>query len=330
MKKSIYIFSNGTINREANTISIEVNNSKKYIPIENTSEIYMFGEINFNTKFLDFMSQKGIIIHYFNYYGYYSGTIYPREHLLSGMVIINQVSYYLDIKKRLEIAKLIEKGATENILSNLKYYNSRGKSLEDKINTITEFKEKFDEQSDINSLMLVEAKIREIYYSAYDIILNDPDFKFEQRTRRPPKNSLNSVISFINSLIYTNTLSEIYKTHMDPRIGYLPATNFRRFTLNLDISEIFKPIIGDRIIFKLINEKMLTSKDFNDVENFVYINDRGKKLILSELENKLSTTISHPGISHKVSYKRLIRLEVYKLEKHILGDQKYEPYKTRW
>jgi len=330
MKKSIYIFSNGTIKRDENTISIVNDTDKKFIPIENTSEIYMFGEVTFNTKLLNYLSEKGIIIHYFNYYGYYSGTIYPREHLSSGAVILNQVKFYLDIKKRLEIAKLLEHGSANNIIVNLKYYNNRGHDINEQIEKISKLNNAFDDQENINSLMMIEANMREIYYSTFDKIIHNEDFKFEHRTKRPPQNNLNSLISFVNSIIYTIILSEIYKTHMDPRIGYLHETNFRRFTLNLDIAEIFKPIICDRIIFKLLNEKIINVNNFNKVENMVTINESGKKLIINELDNKLSTTISYPGIAHKVSYKRLIRIEIYKLEKHILGDKLYNPYKSNW
>ena len=330
MKKSIYIFSNGLVKREQNTILIENENGKKFIPIENTSEIYLFGEITFNTKILNYLSEKEIILHYFNYYGYYSGSIYPREHLSSGAVILNQVAYYLDSAKRLEIAKLLEMGAANNILVNLKYYKNRGRSLNENIEKITILKDKFAEQKDINSLMLLEANLHEIYYAAFKKIINNTNFPFERRTRRPPQNNLNSMISFVNSMIYTIVLSEIYKTHMDPRIGYLHETNFRRYTLNLDISEIFKPIIGDRIIFKLLNENIINENNFNKIENMVNIDERGRKSIIEELDNKLSTTISYKGLPHKVSYKRLIRLEIYKLEKHILGDKLYDPYKSNW
>jgi CRISPR-associated protein Cas1 len=330
MKKSIYVFSNGTIKRDENTISIVNDIDKKFIPIENTSEIYMFGEVTFNTKLLNYLSEKGIIIHYFNYYGYYSGTIYPRQHLSSGAVILNQVRSYLDLPKRLEIAKLIEHGSAVNIIANLKYYDNRGRDLIEEIEKIGKLNDAFDEQETINSLMLIEANMREIYYSTFDKIISDKDFKFERRTKRPPQNNVNSLISFLNSMLYTTVLSEIYKTHMDPRIGYLHETNFRRFTLNLDIAEIFKPIIGDRIIFKLLNEKIINTSNFKNIGNIVSINESGKKKIIEELDNKLSTTISYPGIAHKISYKRLIRLEIYKLEKHVLGDTVYKPYKSNW
>jgi CRISPR-associated protein Cas1 len=200
MKKSIYVFSNGTIKRDENTISIESENSKKFIPIENTSEIYLFGEVTFNTKLLNYLSEKGIIIHYFNYYGYYSGSIYPRIHLSSGAVILNQAKYCLDISKRIEIAKLIEIGSAENILSNLKYYKNRDRDLNGNIEKIIKLRSSFDDQKDINSLMLVEANMREIYYSAFNKIINNTDFPFERRTKRPPQNNL--PVSNINIFSY--------------------------------------------------------------------------------------------------------------------------------
>ena len=103
----------------------------------------------------------------------------------------------------------------------------------------------------------------------------------EKRTRRPPKSKINTVISFGNGLLYTVVLSEIYKTHLDPRIGFLHATNFRRFTLNLDVAEIFKPIIVDRTIFYLLNKQMLKKQHFMKELNQVYLNKKGRELFSS-------------------------------------------------
>ncbi len=330
MKKAVYIFSSGNVKRDENTIFVDTDKTRKYIPIENTSEIYAFGELSFNTKLLNYLSEKEIILHYFNYYGYYSGTIYPRQHLSSGYVIINQVKHYLDISKRLEIAKLIEYGSSGNMLVNLKYYDNRGINLSDKIQKIDNLKNEFNKQNNINSLMLIEGKIRKFYYSAFSYIIKNSDFKLETRNKRPPKDRINALISFINSIIYTKVLSEIYKTHMDPRIGYLHETNFRRFTLNLDIAEGFKPILGDRTIFKLLNENIITSNDFINYDNMISLKENGRKEIMKQLDEKLSTTIKYPGLSHNVSYQRLIRLEIYKLEKHIMGDEYYKPYISKW
>jgi len=96
MKKTVYIFSNGELKRKQNTLYFETeDNKKKYLPVENTGEIQIFGEITINKKLLDFLSQNEIIVHFFNYYGYYSGSFYPREHYNSGEIILKQAEHYL-------------------------------------------------------------------------------------------------------------------------------------------------------------------------------------------------------------------------------------------
>lgn len=153
---------------------------------------------------------------------------------------------------------------------------------------------------------------------------------FEQRTRRPPQNNLNTLISFGNSLIYAIVLSEIYKTHLDPRIGFLHATNFRRFTLNLDVAEVFKPIIVDRVIFTLIGRNMISKEDFEKSTNGLVLSERGQQVFISEMENKLKSTFKHRNLGRNVSYRRLIRLELYKLSKHLIGEQEYKAYVAKW
>lgn len=156
------------------------------------------------------------------------------------------------------------------------------------------------------------------------------DFVFEKRTKRPPKNQINTLISFGNSILYTTVLSEIYNTHLDPRIGFLHTSNNRRFTLNLDIAEIFKPIIVDRTIFKLVSKNMISSKHFDKKVGGILIKDEGKKIFIQDLEEKLKTTINYKRLGRQVSYRSLIRLELYKLEKHLIGEELYEPFVSQW
>jgi len=262
MKKSAYIFNNGELKRKDSTVLFESDGVKNYLPIEDITDIYVFGEVTVSKKFLEIASQKEILLHFFNYYEYYVGTYYPREHYNSGYMILKQAEYYLDTSKRFFLAKMFVYGASRNILSVLKYYHKRGKDLEKEISTIESLTDRIDSASEISELMAIEGNIRDIYYDGFDKIINDELFEFKRRTKRPPLNRLNSLISFGNSLLYTCVLSEIYKTHLDPRIGYLHTTNNRRFTLNLDVAEIFKPIIVDRTILLLKGKRMLFRKNF--------------------------------------------------------------------
>jgi CRISPR-associated protein Cas1 len=330
MKKTIYIFSDGELKRKDNTLFFEGENGRKFIPVENTSEIMVFGEVSLNKRLLEFLTQSEIILHFFNHYGYYVGSYYPREHLNSGYMILRQAEHYNDESKRLYLAQKFVEGAYKNIRQVLKYYSNRGKDLEDVIYSIEKLGESVDSTSTINELMAIEGNIREYYYKAFDEIIQNPDFKFDFRSKRPPQNFLNTLISFGNSLMYTTTLSEIYKTHLDPRIGFLHATNFRRFSLNLDVSEIFKPIIVDRTIFTLLSKKMVTKEDFEEDAEGLLLKEKGKKVFVQEFEDKLATTIKHRTLSNNVSYRRLIRLELYKLEKHLIEEEQYKPFIAQW
>lgn len=329
-KRPIYVFSSGDLRRKENTLFIENEYSRRYIPVEAISELYLFGEVNLNTTLLNFLSRNEIIVHYFNYYGYYSGTIYPRQHLSSGEMIINQVKHYLDPTLRLDLSKRIVEGSIDNILKVLNYYNNRGKKVFEEIDKIKSLKSQVGIMYDIESLMAIEGNAREEYYSSFNSIMNNELFRYDKRTRRPPSNPINALISFGNSVLYTAVLSEIYKTHLDARIGFLHASNFRRFSLNLDVAEIFKPIIVDRVIFTLVDRNQMDEKHFEDGTEGTILNQKGREIFLRSYEEKMSSTINHKGLGRNVSYRRLIRMELYKLEKHLLGDQKYSPFIAQW
>jgi len=331
MKETIYIFSNGRLRRKDNSLVFETEDEKKkFIPVENVKEIFAFGEIDLNTKVINFLSQKEIILHYFNYYGYYSGSFYPREHYNSGYMILKQADAYLTQENRFYLAKKFIEGAAKNSLKILKYYKRKGKNLNNQIKEIERLITELDKYNEVEQIMAIEGQIKSVYYSGFDVILDNESFLFEERSKRPPKNRLNAMISFANSLIYTYCLSEIYKTHLDPRIGFLHTTNFRRFSLNLDVAEIFKPVIGDRTIFSLINKAILDERDFENKIDGIILNDKGKRKFLEYIEKRLKQTIKHSKLKRPVSYRRLIRLELYKIEKHLMGEQKYEPFVMDW
>lgn len=330
-KNAIYMISSGKLSRKQNTLVFEPQEGKKrYLPAETIGEIHIFGEINLNKKLLEFLSKNEILLHFYNHYGYYTGSFYPREHYNSGFLILKQAEHYLDKEKRIKLARKFVFAAYKNMRQVLNYYENRGVNLKDKMDRLDNLGEGIPSQRSIEGLMAIEGNIRETYYSAFDKIISSEDFKFGQRTKRPPKNYLNALISFGNSLIYTVTLSEIYKTHLDPRIGFLHTTNFRRFSLNLDVSEIFKPVFVDRLIFSLLNKGQIGTKHFLKDLNGIYLNETGKKIFLEEWEKRLKTTVKHPTLKRKVSYRYLIRLELYKIEKHLIGDKEYEPFISRW
>jgi CRISPR-associated endonuclease Cas1 len=185
-----------------------------------------------------------------------------------------------------------------------------------------------EQASTPDELMGIEGNIRQVYYDAFDLILND--FEMGGRTKQPPRNEVNALISFGNMMCYSQCLRAIHQTQLNPTVSYLHTPGERRYSLALDISEIFKPILVDRVIFKLLNKKEIQERHFDKRLNSCLLNPSGKKIFVKAMEERFNETIKHRSLNRSVSYKHLIKLECYKLAKHLLGMEDYKPFKMYW
>lgn len=330
MQRDYYIFKSGEIKRKDNTITIITEeNIKKDIPIETISNLYIFGEETLNTNFLNYISSYNIALHFFNYYGFYTGSFIPKTKNLSGYTLIKQVEHFIDDSKRLYLAKEFIEAGSYNIYRNLRYYNQRGVSLEELMSEVKSLRNNINKVNTVEELMGIEGNIRKQYYSAWNKIVKQ-EINFDKRVKRPPDNMINSLISFINTMVYTTVLSEIYKTQLNPIVSYLHVPGEKRYSLSLDISEIFKPLIADRMIFTLLNKNIISEKDFASESNFLYLKEKARIRIIEEYDERLKKTIKHKDLGKSVSYKYLMRLEAYKLIKHFTGEKEYKGFKIWW
>jgi len=334
MKKTYYLFNPGRLQRKDNTLKFtpfdEEGNEEKprYLPVENVGELYCFGALDANSALYNFLGQEQIPIHFFDYYENYTGSFMPREVLISGKMLIAQVKFQQNKKKRIDLAQRILDGASYNMVKNLKYYNSRGKDLEPIIEIIISLAAKIPETSAIDELMGIEGNIRKNYYEAFELIIND--FSMGGRSYQPPKNEVNALISFGNMMCYSQCLRAIHQTQLNPTISFLHEPGERRFSLSLDLAEVFKPLLVDRVIFKVMNKKMIQTDHFEANLNRVILKANGKKTFVQAFEDRLDETISHRTLNRSVSYKHLIKLECYKLQKHLLDIEEYNPFKMWW
>ncbi len=393
--KNYYVLSNGRVKREANTLYIENEAGQRNpIPVEDVTSLYLYGEVDLNTKLLNFLSQKRIPLHVFNYYGFYAGSYYPREYLNAGFLLTHQVRHYHDPDMRMTLARELVRAASHSIRRNIAYYSRRrgpaeldqepkgevgidsdvssaiptdevaemavdtalAQSLtegsgdtdedDDPLTANVSFAEDaaplatlltviegltalIDDQPNINALLGIEGKMRERYYQAWRHILIG-DWAFDRRVRRPPDNEVNALISFGNGYLYTTCLSEIYRTQLTPTISYLHEPGARRFSLALDLSEIFKPLIVDRAIFRLLNTGQLKPEHFDRSMDGCFLTDSGKRLFLGAIEERLRTTIKHRRLGRSVTYRHLIRLECYKLVRHLTDLEPYRAFRAWW
>lgn len=357
MKTNIYIFSNTILSKKDNSLLLKtVPNSEplhkidlyedirdgvllppdsnkesdevKHIPVESVESIFTFGEVRFSTQFFKCLSVHSITVNIFNYYGKYIGSFLPVNTESSGKVHILQYQAYSNNYKRLYISKAIIETAIKNMLANLKFYLYSGSDVESYIINITPFLEQVRFSDSINQLMGYEGNARNIYYQSWSEILKQ-ESDFDKRIKQPPIGMINTLISFGNSLLYAVCLNEIFRTKLTPFVGFIHEPGDNSHPLVYDIAEIFKPIIVDKVIFRVINLKMISKDDINQNSNKFYLKEKAKKTFVEEFEKRLSTVINHPRLNRRISYRSLIRMECYNLINYLTGKIKsYEPFRA--
>ncbi len=424
MSRNYYVLSTGRLKREANTLYLETNEGRRPIPIEDVDSLYAFGELELNTKLLNFLTRSRVPLHVFNYYGYYAGTYCPRDYLHSGFLVVQQADHYREREKRMTLARELVRGAAHSLSRTLAYYQRRrearpddddpaeetdmledlsdemeeeqdgfgdleeasypaeeaetqdisaereadsagltegetaeraedtpeppdncdgvdaltmpetfvpAESVQHALDTISSLTERLDAAQTPDELRGLEGKMRLSYYSAWRYILREGEgLDFTRRVRRPPDNIVNALISFGNGLLYAACLTELYRTQLTPTISYLHEPGTRRFSLALDLSEIFKPLIVDRAIFTLLNTRQLQAKHFDKRLNYCYLGEAGRKIFIKAFEEKLQSTLYHRQLKRHVSYQRLIRLECYRLIRHLTDAEPYRAFRAWW
>ncbi len=334
MKKSYYLFNPGRLSRRDNTLKFtpvdEDGNEgqPRYLPVEGVSDLYAFGSLDANSALYNFLGKQQVNVHFFDYYEHYTGSFMAKDYLLAGKMQIAQTSHYMEAGKRLALARSFVEGAAFNIIKNLKYYENRGRPLENYIDRIKNLVEQVPAAPNVPALMGLEGNIRQVYYAAFEEIITD--FSMGGRSKQPPKNEINALVSFGNMMCYTLCLGQLYHTQLNPTISFLHEPGSRRYSLALDMAEIFKPLLVDRLIFKVLNKKMLQGNDFEQKVNGILLKKKGKEKFTKEWDTRLKETIKHRSLGRSVSYKHLVKLECYKLSKHLLGIHPYQPFKAWW
>ena len=243
------ILSTGRLRRQDNNIYFDKFDdagavvASKILPINAIDEIYVLAKVQIDTYTMAFLADNNVLLHVFSPYQSFRGNFYPNTSNsvnTSGFVLLNQVRAFDDPIKRVYIAREITRAHILNDAANCKRHGVKF--------DVSPHIEALNAAAEVPVIMAVEGAFQKIYYEKWnEIIADQKSFKFTVRSKRPPADKINSFISYVNTRIYNVCLSEIYKTELDPRIGFLHEPNYRALSLHLDLAEIFKPILGDTL-----------------------------------------------------------------------------------
>lgn len=347
MDRTLYILSSGTLRRKDGALLMEAKDVPPiHVPVEAVEEILVFGEVSMNKRLLELLTQHGIVLHFFDYHGSYAGTYWPRGAEGGGPVLLAQAEHWLDEAKRHVLATSFIAGAIANMRCVALRYRRRGVEVSDILEGLDRYAEQLPRTEDGPSLMGIEGSARRCYYQLFDRVAQGRIFKLGKRARRPPTSPMNCLISFLNSVCYAMVLARISRTHLDPRIGFLHDPSDRRLSLHLDLAEVFKPLLVDRLIFSLVNKGRLHAKDFERREGgATFLTEDARRMVLTAWDDRLNGTIgyasarrptgktAHPAppsaLGHparRASWRHLVLMEARKVQRHVLGGTPYEPF----
>ena len=317
---SFYISQNGSIDRSGNTLYFTGEGFRRHLPVMNVSEIIITAKVSLSSWAIDYPAKLGILVHFLSESGRYMSSIIPGDSREKGNMTVSQSLTYADKNKRAEIAAEMVQGIKYNIIRNMRYYNREG-NLKENIDSVRALEPR---GKDIEGILGTEGKIWSIYYSVFPQMFNlQGEF---HRTYHPPGDPVNSMVSYGNALLYSTTLSAILISGLNPSVSYLHTPSDRSFSLALDIADIFKPVIVERVLATVVNNRMVEKNMFESRDGGVYLNDAGRRKFLAVYRDKIESVVRYGN--RNISYATVIEQECRNLAAHIRGESRYRAFRA--
>lgn len=329
MKKRIYLFKSGTLKCQDGSLVYITKDGKDYIPIMQAEIIYVFGNCTLNKSTLQLLSDYKIKVYFFSYYGRFLGSYVPQKSSI-GKVEIEQLKIIESEERNFPFQKEIILSSVYNMNSVLKYYQKKRHISFSQIIELEKliFSIKNLEIADSKKLLIYEARSKQLYYDAFNYIILNKDFYFCRRSTYPPQDELNAIMSYGYAILYGIVETAIYTSNLQPNLGFIHRITKPNNSLKYDVADIFKPVLVDRLIFRMINKGQLKKEMFEVKDNGIYLSHQGSILFIEEFETLLKTTILVKN--KKMSYRSIINREMYNIEKSIMNNTKYKGYRMEW
>ena len=317
------------------------------IPLIHLGQVVLCGNISVTTPVMQTLLNDGIPVVYLSAYGRYQGTLTPKISRNS-LLRVAQHRVADDPEKCLALAKAFVHGKITNMrmmLQRRKWRNSApngehpdsevetdGIETEDKradilssIDGLAAMRRKIPKAGGLPVLLGIEGNGSAAYFRSFSEMLKPAlGFSFERRTRRPPADPTNALLSFAYSLLTADLISAIQTVGLDPYVGFFHQQNYGRPCLALDLMEEFRPIIADSVVITLINKRQIKVDDFTQSHGSWFLKDAARKRFYAAYEGRKNETITHPVFKYKLNFRRAIELQVRLLAKHLMGE--IEPY----
>jgi CRISPR-associated protein Cas1 len=331
LQNNLYITRQGAYaHKERETIVIEVEREKVLqVPAHSIVGVYCFGNVLVSPFLMGFCGESGINLAFFTEYGRFLGRLQGKQ---TGNVLLRRAQYRMSEESPLNIAKAIiaaKINSSRNVL--LRHLRNHGENVEisSAIVKLANSLSTLEYAKSLEYVRGIEGDSAANYFEVFNnlILANCRDeFSFSGRTRRPPTDYVNALMSFLYSVVGNDISAALQGVGLDPQVGFLHVDRSGRDSLALDVLEEFRAWLIDRMVLSLINRKQIRASDFEiEVSGAVKLKGEARKIVLMALQTRKQEEVSHPFIGEKVQIGLLPHVQALLLSRHLRGDLEYYP-----
>lgn len=290
------------------------------------SQVNLYGNAQISTQLVRECFRREVPVLWFSYGGWFSGM---AEGLPGKNVELRRRQAGVSLQAGLPVARRMVNGKIRNART-LLMRNSRERD-KGVVESMRSLAEQALSAPRIESLLGVEGTAARLYFGQFSsMIRDDLPFDFEGRNRRPPKDPVNCLLSYVYSLIIKDLTAITFGVGFDPYVGFFHRPRFGRPALALDLAEEFRPLIGDSVVVSMINNGEVRLHDFTTRSTGVSLTDDGRRAVLRAYERRLETEVTHPTFGYKVSYRRVMEVQARLLAAYVMGEvPDYVAFATR-
>lgn len=299
------------------------------IPIKEVGRILVLGNVQISTSALSECLEHQIPVVFMSRAGDYKGHLWSSE-FCDLPTEAAQFGRRHDVSFQINLARQLLHGKLTNSRHLLLRLNRKRKveGLSAKIHRIDQHIAALDKTNDLEVMRGHEGASARLYFTALGQLITNPGFSLTERNRRPPKDPVNSLLSFGYTLLFNNVLSLILAEGLNPYLGNLHRSDRKQPHLAFDLMEEWRSPIVDSLVMVLINKKILRPTDFTfpNAEGGVYLNPTACRVFLKHFEERISEEIAHPAVQQPVSYRRAIQLQIQQYKRCLQSSQPYAPF----
>lgn len=337
---TLYITTEGAwLHKDGSNIVMDVDGQTKgRVPAHKLESVVCIGRVLVSPALLGFCAEQGICVCFLNRHGRFLARV---EGPVSGNVLLRRRQYACTddpltcraivvhmLQGKLHGQRTVLSRALRDHGGSLS--GNAKQALSDATDRLLRISQKLWHATSIDELRGLEGDAARLYFNVFDqlIRVDCPELRFQGRSRRPPKDPVNALLSFLYTLITHDCRGALETVGLDPAVGFLHRDRPGRPSLALDLLEGFRPMLADRLAISLINRRQLTTKDFRSLDNGgVVLQDDARKTVIAAYQERKQDEILHPFIGEKLQLGLLPYVQALLLARHLRGDiDGYPPF----